>query len=123
MVFRYHHFSVGCVFNENLNFPTTNERLTDLRIVIKVKGHIGYVPSNDTWSIICDMFAATPSGFQNSPVTKLCILSLAAASVIASILGLKHYFVLQLVPQIWGWGMLIVSLFFKYVSNYPVLIK
>ncbi|KAK9472453.1 uncharacterized protein V1510DRAFT_417557 [Dipodascopsis tothii] len=50
------------------------------------------------------MFAATPSGFQNAPVSQLAIAFSAGASTVVAIFGIKHYFVLQLVPHVWGWG-------------------
>ncbi|KAK9449201.1 uncharacterized protein V1518DRAFT_417392 [Limtongia smithiae] len=50
------------------------------------------------------MFAATPPGFKNAPITKLYIIFTIGSSIITSIAGLKHYVILQLVPHIWGWG-------------------
>ncbi|KAK9233933.1 hypothetical protein V1525DRAFT_367739 [Lipomyces kononenkoae] len=50
------------------------------------------------------MFAATPPGFKNAPISKLFITITVSASIISSIAGIKHYFFLQLVPHIWGWG-------------------
>ncbi|KAJ8098693.1 hypothetical protein POJ06DRAFT_199884 [Lipomyces tetrasporus] len=50
------------------------------------------------------MFAATPPGFKNAPISKLFITITVSASIVSSIVGIKHYFFLQLVPHIWGWG-------------------
>ncbi|KAK9350043.1 hypothetical protein V1523DRAFT_356089 [Lipomyces doorenjongii] len=50
------------------------------------------------------MFAATPPGFKNAPISKLFITITVSVSIISSIAGIKHYFFLQLVPHIWRWG-------------------
>ncbi|KAK9457125.1 hypothetical protein V1511DRAFT_455694 [Dipodascopsis uninucleata] len=50
------------------------------------------------------MFSATPPGFQNAPVSKILVVGTFTLSLITSIIGIKHYFFLQLDPQIWRWG-------------------
>ncbi|KAK7204158.1 hypothetical protein BZA70DRAFT_290705 [Myxozyma melibiosi] len=50
------------------------------------------------------MFSATPPGFKHAPVTKLVIIFNISASIITSILGIKHYAFLQFVPHVWNWG-------------------
>ncbi|KAI9714277.1 MAG: hypothetical protein M1820_000237 [Bogoriella megaspora] len=46
------------------------------------------------------------SGFTNAPVSKLLVFGIGATSILASITDTKHYFFIQVVPHLWGYGQL-----------------
>ncbi|KAK9465163.1 hypothetical protein V1512DRAFT_266455 [Lipomyces arxii] len=69
------------------------------------------------------MFAATPAGFKNAPVTRALVAFIVGSSLVSSIVGIKHYLFLQLVPHVWGWGQWwrLFSWEFVYLNESEVL--
>ncbi|KAK9478395.1 hypothetical protein V1514DRAFT_73232 [Lipomyces japonicus] len=49
------------------------------------------------------MFAVTPAGLQNAVVTKHLLIAVVTTAVVTTIVGIKHYVFLQLVPHVWSW--------------------
>jgi hypothetical protein len=43
------------------------------------------------------------SGFKYTPVSRLLLLFVVTASIVASITDTKYYFYIQVVPHIWVW--------------------
>ncbi|KAG4305001.1 hypothetical protein PORY_001676 [Pneumocystis oryctolagi] len=53
------------------------------------------------------MFSLTPSGLQNTPITKYLLYGTILNSTLASIFGIKHYFHIQIVPHFLNYHQLI----------------
>ncbi|KAF2228804.1 hypothetical protein EV356DRAFT_522035 [Viridothelium virens] len=46
------------------------------------------------------------SGFTSAPVSRFLVFTIAVSSILASITDTKHFFFIQIVPHLWGYGQL-----------------